>query len=471
MRPRGIALALVTLGAAGCAKMTPGLGFEDVETTVNERAGVRVHWNNGTEEDAEVAAAVAGMLEREIGAEQAVQIALLNNRNLQAVYEELSIAQADLVQAGLLRNPLLSGNVRFGPPGVGADVEVAQDFVSLLSMPLRKGRAAAAFEEAKARVSAAVLDAAFETRSAFYEYQAAEQLRGMRATVVEATGASYELARRLRQAGNNRDLDVSIERALHEQSKVDLAGAEAGVVRLRERMNALMGLWGAQTAWRAAARLPDLPEQERPETHAERAAVAASLELEILRREVEVAARSVGIAEPFGWLTDAEVGVAAEREPGEDWTIGPSLALPIPLFDQGQGAVGAAKARLRQASERYIARAVEVRSRARAAESGVQSAWDRARYYQRIILPLRQQIVEETQQQYNAMQVSAFQLLGARRDQIDAGAEYVESLRDYWLARAVMDQILMGRMSPFEASSVMSGSESVSPESSGGGGH
>src|SRR5205085_11711599 len=130
---------------------------------------------------------------------------------------------ADLGQSGLLRNPVFSGEVRFATDGSGTGVvlDVAQDFVGLLAMPLRKGRARAAFEAAKLRVTAAVLDMAFEVQSAFYDYQAAEQTREMRQSVADATAASYELAQRLRQAGNNRDLDVCNERALHEQSKLD----------------------------------------------------------------------------------------------------------------------------------------------------------------------------------------------------------------------------------------------------------
>jgi cobalt-zinc-cadmium efflux system outer membrane protein len=442
---------------AGCAGMQPGKGFDDVREGVTERTGARAHWNNGTGEDAEVRAAVAAMLARELTADEAVQVALLNNHELRAVYEELNLAQADVVQAGLLRNPVFSGEIRFATSGGGEGLvlDVAQDFVSLLSMPLRKGRAEAAFEAAKIRVTAAVLDAAFETRRAFYDYQAAEQTREMRATVVEATAASYELSRRLRAAGNNRELDVLNERTLHEESKVELAAAESRAVQARERLNAMMGLWGGQVQWRAAARLPALPEEVENGEGIEGRAIAASLDLSLLRREAEVAARSAGIARPFAWLEGGEFGVAAEREIDGAWSVGPSLALPVPLFDQGQAAVGAAEARYRQAAERTFARAVEIRSRVRAARAGVVAAYDRARYYERVLLPLRQRIVEETQLHYNAMQVSAFELLEARRGQIEAGAGYVASVHGYWEARAVLGQILAGRMTPFEHGGAM----------------
>ena len=458
---------------AGCSSMKPGLGFDDVKQSVSERSGTRVHWNNGTAEDEQAKAAVAALLQSELSADQAVQIALLNNHELQAVYEELNLAQSDVVQAGLLKNPVFSGDVRFGVSGIGpgVDLGIAQDFVSLLAMPLKKGRAEAAFEAAKIRVTGAVLDTAFEVRTAFYNYQAAQQAREMRATVAEATAASYELASRLRDAGNIRELDLSNERALKEQSKIELAAAQAEEVRLRERMNALMGLWGSQTQWIAAARLPALPEEQTPAHGLEAKAIAASLDLALLRREAEIAARSAGIAKPFAWMEGAEIGAVSERDLDGAWSVGPALSLPIPIFDQGQASVAAAHARYKQAAERTIARAVEIRSRVRAAQSGVLSAYERARYFEKIILPLKQKILDETQLQYNAMQVSGFQLLQAKRDQIAAGGEYIASMHDYWQARASLDQILSGRMTPFERTTQSTDAMSMIAGNSGNGGH
>jgi cobalt-zinc-cadmium efflux system outer membrane protein len=43
------------------------------------------------------------------------------------------------------------------------------------------------------------------------------------------------------------------------------------------------------------------------------------------------------------------------------------------------------------------------------------------------------------------MAVGVFQLLSARRDQVETGRAYVETLRDYWVARAELEQLLAGR--------------------------
>src|ERR1035437_7898092 len=106
------ALAMAALGVllAGCASVPSRGGFDQVQQATTQRLGQKVQWNQGTEDDKAVTQAVQSLLHRPLTADDAVQIALLNNRRLQATYEELGVAQANLVQAGLLKNPRFSGS-------------------------------------------------------------------------------------------------------------------------------------------------------------------------------------------------------------------------------------------------------------------------------------------------------------------------------------------------------------------------
>jgi cobalt-zinc-cadmium efflux system outer membrane protein len=188
----------------GCTTIPQEAGFSDVERSVADRGIKRVHWNQGTPSDEAVALAVQEMLAEELTADQAVQIALLNNRNLQATYEDLSVAQADLVQAGLLKNPVFDFDFRFYEGSGGPQIEgsIVQEFIDILQIPLRKRVAESRFEAAKLRVAGAILDLAAQTRTGFYRLQADQQLLEMRRTVLEASEASYKIAQRLRESGN-----------------------------------------------------------------------------------------------------------------------------------------------------------------------------------------------------------------------------------------------------------------------------
>ena len=63
------------------------------------------------------------------------------------------------------------------------------------------------------------------------------------------------------------------------------------------------------------------------------------------------------------------------------------------------------------------------------------------------MLPLRHEITEQTQRQYNAMLVGAFQLLQAKQAEFEAGVASIDALRDYWIARTELEQIQSGRTS------------------------
>jgi outer membrane protein, heavy metal efflux system len=144
-------------------------------------------------------------------------------------------------------------------------------------------------------------------------------------------------------------------------------------------------------------------------------------------------------------IPESFLGVGAEREEGE-WKVGPTLEIPIPLLNQGQGRLGRAAAELRRAEQDYYALGVRVRTTARLVKERVQGAEDRALYSRDIVLPLRERIVRETQLQYNAMQVGVFDLLRAREQQIEAALAYVDTLLDYWLARTDLEQLMSGRI-------------------------
>jgi outer membrane protein, heavy metal efflux system len=310
---------------------------------------------------------------------------------------------------------------------------------------LRKRVAAARFEETKTRVTGAVLDFAGRVRSAFYSYEADEQMLELRNTVVQALAASFEVARRLYDAGNLSDLDFARERAQLEAGKLALRSAEMSVRQSREELNILMGLWGEQTQWQSAERLPDIPEPPLQTKDIERLAIERSLDLAGARQRIIAEGEQLGLTRWTALLPEFSVGPSAERNDGE-WEAGPKLDFAIPLFDQGQAKVGRTAAELRRFQQEYYGLAVRIRAQARAARDRLEGAGDRVMYYRDILLPLHERIVNEAQLQYNAMQLGPLQLLRAREQQIETAVSYIGALRDYWLARADIGQILSGKL-------------------------
>jgi outer membrane protein, heavy metal efflux system len=432
---------------AGCATFDQRAGFSDVSTAVEARSGKRVAWNLGSELDAEAAAEVRRLLAAPLTADAAIQVALLTNRELQATYAELGVAQADVVQAGLLTNPVFDGAILFPVAGgpAKADLSVAMSFLDVFYRPLRRRVAAARFEEAKLQVTGAVLDLAASVRAAFYRHQASEQRLELLETVVQALTASADVSERLYAAGNITDLDRARERALLEEERLQLRAAEVAVRESRAALNTLMGLWGEETTWQVERRLPDVPADALPLEGLERQTLAQSLDVASARQRLVTGGEELGVSRALLLIPESSLGVGAEHEEGE-WKVGPTIELPIPLLNQGQGRLGRAVAEFRRAEQEYYAVGVRVRSAARLVKARLEGAEDRVRYSRDIVLPLRERIVRETQLQYNAMQVGVFDLLRARELQIEAAIAYVDVLLDYWLARTELEQLTSGRM-------------------------
>lgn len=438
----------VMLLIGGCS-VPKEAGFPDVAAVVKQRSGHRIVWDQGGAADLEVKKSVAALLAREIAVDEAVQIALLNNRRLQDTYEELMIAQADVVQAGLLKNPVFSASVRFpirGAGGLNVELGVEQDFLDLLMIPARKRVAEAQFEAVKLRVGSAVLAFAAEVRSTFYTLQGAAQIAAMRRTIGEAAEASADLARRQHEAGNISDLDLANEEALAVQIKLDLARSEAEILSIRERLIRLLGLWGTDTTFRLAPKLPDLPGAEPSLEHLESLAITQRLDIAAARKDVLAAEHALALVKNWRWIGAASVGASGERDSGGEVVVGPTVGLEIPIFDQKQAAVARLSAELRQRQQRLSAAAIDARSEVREARGRLVFARRMAAYFGAEVIPLRERIVALSQQQYDAMLLGVYQLLLAKQNEVSAYREYIEAVRDYWIARAELERAVGGRL-------------------------
>jgi len=427
---------------AGClSTSTRGAVNRDLEA----RLGRTVTFRDPDSDDRTQATA-RRLLREPLTAEAAVEITLLQSPALQASLEELDVALADVLRASLVANPEveleasvpLEGND--GPDLMGSFMFDVADAVRL---PLRRAVADAELSAARAEAAKAVLDAAFSARTAFYRHQSDLQLVELFQQVVETLRAAWETAAALREAGNVARLDVVQQRALYEEARVALAQAELAALQSRERLQVVMGLSGDDTAWEIRSRLDEPTDAEVDLETVERVAIDRSLALERGRHELEALARRVGLARLEGVIPELHAGVVVEREEGE-WSAGPMIEMQLPLFHQGQGDIDRVSAQLRVGQHRYVARAVQIRSSVRRARNAYLNALARAEFYRDTLLPVRDEVMEQSLLQYNAMNLGVFELITARRMLIDTARMYVEALRDYWVARAALEQILAG---------------------------
>jgi outer membrane protein, heavy metal efflux system len=415
--------------------------------TVQARTGHAVRWSQATSDDQKAAQAVRSLLLKPLTVDGAVQIALLRNPRLQAIYEELSLAQADVVQAGLLSNPVFSADITTAERDAldpNLIVGVTQSFLDLLLIPAKKKIAASAFEQAKYRVGSEVLDLAAQTKAAYFKVVAAEQAVAMRRAVAEAQQASYELAERQRNAGGTSELAAMSERALSEQTQLDLARAEAELSAAHEELTRLMGLWGAEVGWRSFDRLPEVPLLEPSVEHLESRAVSERLDLAAMRQEVQTLHYALNLATTSRWTGIVDIGADVARLKDGRVVIGPRASIELPIFDQRQAPIARLEAQLRSSEELLQARAIEIRSEVREARNRLLYARGVIDRYQREIIPTREALLALSQQQYDAMLLGVYALIQVKQSEVNAYREYIEAVRDYWIARSDVERAIGG---------------------------
>ena len=433
----------------GCIRVntSPQPVFEEVQQDISRRTGHTICWDSCSSES-DFRNCIEEVLDGELTADLAVYVALLNNRQLQATYENLGIAKAQLVQAGLLKNPIFTLSYRFSTKSTITDlidIGLFQNFLEALMIPLKKRMATSELEATKALVTTQILDVIAQTKIAFFAFQALEQVWSLKKQVLLGADSSYDAARRLFKAGNIKDLELTAKRAYYEQTKVELASLEVAVLEARERLNVLMGLWGSQINWKASVCLPVTLENESDWGDVESCAIANSFDLAIVRRQIYATAAGWGIDTTRIVFPQMGIGPSSERDDGV-WFVGPVIALGIPLFDFGQAASAAAQAEILLQWNEYTALAIEIRSAARVARVRMLNAHRQSQYYQKILVPLAEQQTSLTLLQHNAMQLGVFQLLATKLQELERKIQAVENLRDYWVARTELELLLKGHL-------------------------
>ena len=451
MKVKEVSFALmVLLGLSGCSGRTAGTGFQDVHDRVTTLIGKEIEWDptgiplctNYSVDDA--------LQQKEITVDDAVQIALRKNPTLQATFEELGIAEADVRDAGLMKNPTFSGEVRF-PDAKGfitnTHFDVAFSFIDMLLAPMRKKVEAMRFDATKTRVTLAVLNLSADVRVAYFQVQAQQAKLPIRKDVLLATEAASEFAQKLMTSKNSPETMAAPKRLLFYQARLEVSRDALELAALEEKLSRLMGVPAVQIKDRISGKLPELPAADdlgTPES-LEALAVTERLDLDIQRQEVAIVDKSRSLRQWWAY-TAVEPGATTERGPENVRVTGPTLQLELPIFNHGQADRTRLKAQLRQSQDKLAALELSVRSEVREMLAKIAAARATVEEYQTNIAPLRAKIVELAQERYNAMTMGAPELLAARQDQLATQMEQLEALRDYWTNRVELERTLGGRL-------------------------
>jgi len=266
--------------------------------------------------------------------------------------------------------------------------------------------------------------------------------------IVDANAASLDLAQRQHEAGNITDLALARQQASYSRSRLDVGSTEAEIRRNRERFNRLLGLWGTDTDWQIAGELPEVPSSDVSMKALERLAISQRLDLQADYLLVTSQAHNLGLTRSFRLLGALDFGFDSERETDSQTRTGPTFAIELPIFNQGQARIARGEAALRQSQDKFEALAVDVRSKIRELRDELTSKREIARFYQDELLPGQRRILNESLTQYNAMEIENFELFSTKAEEARTERESLEAVRDYWITRAELERAVGGNLNP-----------------------
>ena len=440
--------ALFAVLLAGCASFSPDGGMDAVNGIVAPVLRQDAVKMSGDDELTDTSVRVQRLLKSPLSAEAAIRVALVNNKALQAAYNELGVAEAVMLEASLPPNPRFSVSGISTPVELDLEARIVANILMLATLPARQEIAADRFREAQLKAVAETLRVATETRRSYYGAVAAVQVVHSLDLAQSAADTSAKLAKELGDTGAMNKLDLARENTFRADVVTELTTARQRAAGARERLVRALGLLDNVSALKLPQSLPALPSHPRALAAVETDALRRRIDLQIARIETVALAKSYGLTKATRFINLLDVaGVSrTQRDPGGPHGTGggAEVEFQVPIFDFGE-------IRLRQAEEAYMAavnrltvKAVEVRSQAREAYQAYQSSYEIANHYRTDVLPLRQTISEESMLRYGAMQIDVFSLLTEARQRIAANIAAIDAQKKFWLASADLDAALIG---------------------------
>ncbi|WP_300019745.1 TolC family protein [uncultured Roseobacter sp.] len=458
--PLIVGLPLV-LGA--CATAIPGAytepkaGFANVASQVSPAIGKRTVFAETQAENEALRKQVHAMVHRKtISADTAVQVALLNNKGLQASYANVGLSAAEAWQQSTPENPVVSfGILGIGAPELGAyraiEGLIRANILDATTRKQRRAIADANFRQAQLEAVNDTLALANQTRQAWVNavsaFETVSYLKRAKAT----SDAGSELARRLGETGALNRAGQAREQAFNAELAGQLARARLDATMAKEELTRLMGLWGTEVNYFVPDALPALPRSIGRVTGVEAKALRNRVDLRVAKLGLEAQAKAFGLTDQTRIVSDLEIvgGFELEREAEDGETESETtpqveIEFAIPIYDTGKARMRKAELMYLQSANVLAQKAVDVRSEARGAEAAYHASYKIARHYRDVLVPLRTTVEEEGLLSYNGMITNTFELLTDVRQKLAASLEAANAKRDFYIAQANVTAAIYG---------------------------
>jgi cobalt-zinc-cadmium efflux system outer membrane protein len=403
---RGIWIVTVMFFLAGCAAVTTDREWNRVTDFTREKLGHEAVWQQSESEKLAIQKDLDGILGNGLSREEAVRIALINNRDLQRTFEDIGISKSDLVQAGLFTNPSLDALFRFPSGGGRTNIEAGVLFSlsDIWQIPVRKKVARARMEATIMRVGQMVLETAAEARRAFDSVYYLSKGKTETEQILERFREIGDQTIERRDFGFMSDQDVFLAQIRVFEAELELTRLQKELEIARAHLSRVLGLQPSQADYRILGEEPeeirDLPDVEKAVEHA----LSHRLDVRMAQFGIEEAQMSLDL-EKRRIFRHVGLGASYEKETEGTDLVGPSVDIQVPLFDQNQARISRAEYRVRQAEKGIQALEGQVREEITSDLKRIELFRERAKGFRERIIPLRERILGYAEEWVGAMQL------------------------------------------------------------------
>ncbi len=430
MKPRKApTFGLLLLALSGCATVDPAADYERAREAVAAATGETDLYQPGAEEAAQ--ARVAELLQDGLTAREAVQVCLLNNRDIQTALFEIGLARADVVQAGLLSNPSLDVLVRFPIDGGQTLTEggLVHNLVELWHVPARERHAESELTRTVLALAHDAANLAAQAKSAYASALATREAESVAEQNIATARTFLDLTLERQAAGAATEVEVNVARSglLEEEVLVRLSRYED--FEAKRQLALVLGLAHAPGDIELVDLLVGPPDVPLVLEHLLTRAREHRLDLRTAEQEVDVARRALELERRL-FLRSVEAGVSVESSDG-DLELGPTVQLQVPIFDQNQAQIAKAEFRVAQAERGLEGLAAMAAQQVRGALARYSLARETVRLYEEELLPLRQASLDLAREAFAEGKTGFLTVLEAQNKLLSARrvhVEHVESL-------------------------------------------
>ena len=422
----GTVAALVSCGACATGGQAPSR--TDVDFGIRSRIGSGLRLG-----DAPLPPDVS--IEDGLAQDEAVAVALWNSPDFEASLADLGVARADLAEAGLLRNPILSLLFPVGPKQLEWTLQFPLEF---WQRPRRVAAASFAAQAVGERLVSQGLRLVADARNAYVDAVAAERRVALASQNAELTRRIAGIAEARLRAGDISDMEsrAAISEAL--QAAAELRRLEHEQVATKVTLLVRMGFNTPPESLRLAS-----DAVEAPVSCGEPAALietALSSRPDVRGAEISIEAAAKRASWERSRVFNLIATLDANGAGTEGYEQGPGFSTDLPIFARNQGGIGRAVAEVERAGQLYLALRLQVVAEVRTAAIRVSQAQQAMQSWQQEIVPFLEVEQGQAERAYQSGDVALLAVLDVNRRLVQARQRQFEASVDLQHASIGLDR-------------------------------